>query len=77
MLSRIKTRRKLAIYVCDECKVVSADSMNKIRYGTMAVSRYHQIRMIFLTDDALRHPDHDLPLPYKTIPDDVSVQQQR
>ena len=61
MLSRIKMRRELAFYVHDECTVVSADSLNKIRYGTMAVSRHHQIRKIFLSDDAPKYPDHDFP----------------
>ena len=71
MLSRIKMRRKLAAYVRDECTVIGANSMNKIRHGTMVVSRYRQICKIFLSDDAPKYPDHDFPLPYKTIPDGV------
>ena len=71
MLSRIKMRNKLIAYVPDECTVVGANSMNKIRYSTMVVSRYHQIRKIFLSDDAPKYPDHYFRLPYKTIPDGV------
>ena len=50
--------------------------MNKIRYGTTGVSRYHQICKIFLSDDASKYPKypgHDFPLPYKTIPDGVMI----
>ena len=71
MLSRIKMRRDLAAYVRDEWTVASTDLVNKIRYGTMAVSRYHQIRKIFLSDDAPKYPDNNFPLPYKTVPDGV------
>ena len=66
----------MAAYVPDECTVVSTDSMNKIRYGTTGVSRYHQICKIFLSDDASKYPKypgHDFPLPYKTIPDGAMV----
>ena len=48
MLSRIKMGRELAACVRDESTVVSAGSMSKIRYGTMAVNPYHQIGKIFL-----------------------------
>ena len=47
--------------------------MNKMRYGTMTVSWYHQIHKIFLSDNAPKYPDHDFPIPYKTIPDDVMI----
>ena len=47
--------------------------MNKIRYDAMAVSRYHQIRKIFLSDDAPKYPDYDFPLPYKTLSDGVMI----
>ena len=63
MLSRIKMRRELAAYVRDECTVVSTNSMNMIKYGTMALNRYHQICKIFLSDDALKYPQHDFPSP--------------
>ena len=63
----------MAAHIPDECLVLSADSMNKIRYGTLAVSRYHQIRKIYMSDDAPKYLDHDFPLPYKTIPDGIMM----
>ena len=66
-------RRELAVYVRDECRVVSTNSMDKIWYDTLAVSQYHQIHKIFLSDDALNYPDYGFPLPYKTIPDGVMI----
>ena len=47
--------------------------MNKIKYGTLAVSRYHQIRKIYMSDDAPKYMDHDFPLSYKTIPDGIMI----
>ena len=49
--SRIKLRKEFAAYLSEECSTVSCDSMNKLRVGTLAVSRYHQIRKIFLKED--------------------------
>ena len=43
--------------------VISVDNMNKIKVGTLAVSRYHQIRRFFLNSDAPKYPDHDFPVP--------------
>ena len=43
MLTRIKMGKELTAYVRDECTVVSAGLMNKTRYGTIALSPYHQI----------------------------------
>ena len=37
--------------------------MNKINVGTLAVSRYHQIRRLFLVDDSPNYDDHDFPTP--------------
>ena len=73
LLSRIKLRRELATYIPEEYAGISADSMNKIRYGTLAVSRYHQIRKIHLTDDTPKYLDHDFPLQNKTIPDGLMI----
>ena len=72
-LSRTKLRREMAAYFPDEITIVSADSMNKIRYGTLAVSRYHQIRKIFMNSDKPKYLDHGFPLPYKTIPDGIMI----
>ena len=73
LLSRIKLQRELAAYIPEEYTVISADSMNKIRYGTLTVSRYHQISKIYLTDDTPKYLDHDFPLQYKTIPDGLMI----
>ena len=73
LLRRIKLRRKIAAYFPDEITIVSANSMMKIRYGTLTVSRYHQIRKIFMNSDKPKYLDHDLPLPYKTIPDGIMI----
>ena len=63
----------MATHFSEECVVLSVDSMNKLRYGTLCVSRYHQIRKIYMTDDAPRYKDHDFPLKYKTIPDGIMI----
>ena len=71
--SRIKLRREMATHFSEECVVLSVDSMNKLRYGTLCVSRYHQIRKIYMTDDAPRYKDHDFPSKYKKIPDGIMI----
>ena len=63
----------MAAYFPDEITIISADSMNKIRYGTLAVSRYYQIRKIFMNSDKPKYLDHDFPLPYKTIPGGIMI----
>ena len=73
MLSRLKMRWKLAAYVRDDCTVLSADLINKKRNDAIAVSWYHQLRKIFLSHDAPKYPEHNLLLPYKTIPDGVMI----
>ena len=45
------------------CSLYSCDNMNKVRIGVLAVSRYHQIRKIFMTDQSPDYPDHDFPHP--------------
>ena len=45
--------------------------------GTLAVSRYHQIRKIFLQSDRPNYPDHDFPLPYKLVPDGILILQKQ
>ena len=41
--------------------LISADDKAKINVGTLAVSRYHQIRKFFLSHDAPNYDDHDFP----------------
>ncbi|KAJ8040034.1 hypothetical protein HOLleu_14220 [Holothuria leucospilota] len=54
----------------EESIILSADCMNKINVGGLAVSRYHQVNKIFPTDDAPNLPDHDFPMGsnYKLTP---------
>ena len=47
----------------DEAVRISADDKNKINVGTLAVSRYFQIRKYFPSDDTPNYTDHDFPLP--------------
>ena len=61
-------RREFAEYFKEETTIVSTDNMNKIRYGASAVSRYHQIRKIYMENDAPQLSDQDFPDSYKTIP---------
>ena len=39
------------------------DDMAKIKVGTPAVSRYHQVRRLFASTDMLNLSDHDFALP--------------
>ena len=73
LLTRIKLWREMAAYFSDEITIVSADSMNKILDGTLAVSGCHQIRKIFMNSDKPKYLDHDFLLPYKTIPDVIMI----
>ena len=41
--------------------MMSCDDKNKINVGTLAVSRYHQLRTFFLVNDSPNYPDHDFP----------------
>ena len=43
--------------------ILSSDDMAKIKVGPLAVSRYHQMRKIFLKGDQPNLPDHDFPIP--------------
>ena len=61
ILSHIKLRREFAEYFKEETTIVSTDNMNKIRYGASAVSRHHQIRKIYMENDAPQLSDHDFP----------------
>ena len=52
-----------------ECAIFSADDMNKIKVGALAVSRYHQVDRYFPIEDSPNVPDHDSPIPgYLIIP---------
>ena len=73
LFSRIKLRGELATMCQEEVTSVSCDTMNKVKVGTLAVSRYHQIRKIFLDEDRPVYNDHDFPLIYKLIPDGIMI----
>lgn len=65
LLSRIKIHRELGVHFSDEC----------IGCGTLCVSRYHQIRKIFMSDNTSVYKDHVFPYKYKTIPDGIMILQ--
>jgi len=54
----------------DEAVAFSCDSKAKVHIGGQAVSRYHQIRTFFPSDDTPHYHDHDFPVPgYLIEPD--------
>lgn len=57
--SRVRYRLELGTEFEDETVMLSADCMNKIHIGGLAVSKYHQLRNLFLTEDSPNYPDHD------------------
>ena len=77
LLSRIKLRKEMFSHLDKEVTAVSCDTMNKLKVGTLAVSRYHQIRKIFLQSDRPNYPNHDFPLPYKLVPDGILILQKQ
>jgi len=54
----------------EEVILFSCDSKANIHIGGQAVSRYHQLRTFFLSDDVPHYHDHDFPVPgYLIEPD--------
>jgi hypothetical protein len=47
----------------DECVAISCDNKNKVHIGTLAVSRYHQVKKLYPCNDRPNYKDHDFPLP--------------
>ena len=43
--------------------ILSTDDMAKIKFGLPIVSRYHQVRKMFMKDDNMNLPDYDFPIP--------------
>ena len=67
--SRVNMRVEQAFHYEKENVVFSADAMNKILVGdVLCVSRYHQIRRLYMVEDKVRVKDHDFPQGYKIIP---------
>ena len=62
--------KQMASVYPEECLLFSCDSKAKLHIGGQAVSRYHQIRTFFQTDDMPHYADHDFPVPgYLIEPD--------
>ena len=59
--TQVAYMREFAEQFADEVAVMSCDNKNKINIGTLAVSRYHQIRRIFSLSDKPQYADHDFP----------------
>ena len=69
LFTRVAYMREFSAMFSEECAIFSADDMNKIKVGALAVSRYHQIQRYFPTEDTPNVPDHDLPIPgYQSTP---------
>ena len=69
LFARVAYRREFTMKFKKEAAIFSCDDMNKIKVGSLAVSRYHQIYRYFHQDDQPNYPDHDFPLPrYLLIP---------
>ena len=45
-----------------ETALISCDNKNKINAGSLAVSRYHQLKRLFPVSDGPRYLDHDFPV---------------
>ena len=62
--------RQMCAEYPNECTIFSCDSKAKVHIGGQAVSRYHQIRTFFPSDDTPHYMDHDFPVPgYLIEPD--------
>ena len=70
LFSRVKMSRKFSQEFGDEVLALSCDDINKLNVVCgMMVSRYDQIRQIYMKDDSPDYEDHDFNLPgYKIIP---------
>ena len=63
LFARNKLRREFATHYSKNVAMLSVDDMVKIKVETPAVTRYHQIRSIFMNNDSPNLPDHDFPVP--------------
>ena len=62
LFARNKHRREFASLFNDDINLISLDDMSKVEVGAPAVSRYHQIRSIFPTNNMSNLPEHDFPV---------------
>ena len=60
---RNKFRREFVSMFPRSASILSTDDMAKIKVGLPAVSRYHQVRKMFMKDDNMNLPDYDFPVP--------------
>ena len=56
-------RRELAALYPNDVAILSVDDMAKVKAGPPAVSRYHQVKRFFMSNDSPNLPDHDFPVP--------------
>ncbi|CAH1785112.1 unnamed protein product, partial [Owenia fusiformis] len=65
--SQIATANEIATQYQHNVHLFSCDDKNKVAVGTLAVSRYHQIKKFFLEGDEPNYQDHDFPFPNAKI----------
>ena len=58
-----KFRREFVSMFPRSASILSTDDMAKIKVGLPAVSRYHQVRKMFMKDDNMNPLDHDFLIP--------------
>ena len=63
LFARNKMRREFASLFSQDIAILSVDDMAKVKVGAPAVSRYHQIKRLFLDNDRPNLNDHDFPVP--------------
>ncbi|KAJ8027303.1 hypothetical protein HOLleu_32412 [Holothuria leucospilota] len=73
--SRVRYRLEFGTKFEDETLMLSADCMNKVNIGGLAVSRYHHLRRFFPAEDLPNFLDHDFPVSkgYKITPSGYMV----
>ena len=63
LFTQNKQGREFCTLLGSDACILSMDDMTKIKVGTPAVSRYHQVRRLFTSTDMLNLSDHDFALP--------------
>ena len=63
LFARNKFRREFVSMFPRSASILSTDDMSKIKFGLPAVSRYHQVRKMFMKDENMNLPDYDFPVP--------------
>ena len=81
LFARNKYRREFVSLYPKNSVMISTDDMATVKVGPPAISRYHQIKQMFLEEDQPNYPDHDFPVPgyllnvsgYMTLEQKVSM----